>query len=68
MKYSEYSFVPHLFRPNRDQFTRITRIGYVLLHEIIFMGRYVTTTYRLLKLHVWVVSGYVYTTYPKMNK
>ena len=29
-KYNEYSFVPYLFRPNKDQFTRIPRIGYVL--------------------------------------
>ena len=28
--YSEYSFAPYLFRPNKVQFTRITRIGYVL--------------------------------------
>ena len=34
------------------------------LHEINVMGRYVTTTYRPLKLHVYVLSGYVTTTYP----
>ena len=67
IKYSEYSFVPHLFRPNKDQFTRITRIGYVLLHEINVVGRYVTTTYRPLKLHVCVIGGYASTTYPQMN-
>ena len=64
MKYSEHSFLPHLFRPNKDQFTRITRIGYVFLHEINIMGRYLTTTYRLHKLHVCVIGGYVSTTYP----
>ena len=64
IKYSDYSFVPHLFRPNKDQFTRITRIGYVLLHGLNVMGRYVTTTYRPHKLPVYVVSGYVATTYP----
>ena len=42
-------FVPHLFRPNKDQLAENTRIGYVLLHEISVMGRYVTTTYRLHK-------------------
>ena len=62
--YSEYSFVPHLFRPNKDQFTRITRIGYVLFHGINIMGRYVSTTYRLHKLHVCILGGYVSTTYP----
>ena len=67
MQYSGYSFVPHLFRPNRDQFTRITRIGYVLLHGINIMGRYVTTTYPLHNIHVCILSGYVSTTYPKMN-
>ena len=34
------------------------------LHEINIMGRYVTTTYRLHKLHVCVQGGYVCTTYP----
>ena len=34
------------------------------LHEINDMGRYVTTTYRLHKLHVFVLGGYVSTTYP----
>ena len=34
------------------------------LHEIKNMGRYVTTTYRLHKLHVYVLGGYVSTTYP----
>ena len=33
IKYNEYPFVPYLHRPNKDQFTRIPRIGYVLLHE-----------------------------------
>ena len=64
MKYSEYSFAPYLFRPNKDQFTRITRIGYVILHEVNIMGRYVTTTYRLHN-YMWLLSGYVSTTYPK---
>ena len=31
------------------------------------MGRYVTTTYRLHELHVWVAGGYVPTTYPKLK-
>ena len=35
------------------------------LHELIIMGRYVTTTYRLHELHVCVQGGYVPTTYPK---
>ena len=30
MKYSENSFAPYLFRPNKDQFNRFARIGYVL--------------------------------------
>ena len=30
MKYTEYSFVPYLCRPNKDQFTRVARTGYVL--------------------------------------
>ena len=34
------------------------------LHEINTMGRYVTTKYRLHKLHVCVLGGYVSTTYP----
>ena len=38
-----------------------------LLHEMSIIGRYVSTTYRLHKLHVCVQGGYVYTTYPKMN-
>ena len=38
--------------------------GTCFLHEIIVMGRYVTTTYRPHKLHVYVLSGYVTTTYP----
>ena len=67
MKYNEYSFARGLFRPNKDQFTRITRIGYVLFYEINVLGRYVTTTYRLHKLHVCVLGGYVSTRYPKMN-
>ena len=28
------------------------------------MGRYVTITYRLHELHVWIQGGYVPTTYP----
>ena len=32
--------------PNLDQFTGITRIGYVLLLEVNIMERYVDTTYR----------------------
>ena len=35
-----------------------------LLHEINVMGRYVTTKYRPHKLHVYVLGGYVSTTYP----
>ena len=38
MEVSEYPFAPYLFRPNNDQFTRITRLGYVLLHELTFCG------------------------------
>ena len=30
MKYSDYSFAPYLFRPNKDQSTRVARIGYVI--------------------------------------
>ena len=29
------------------------------------MERYVTTTYRLHELDMWIQGGYVYTTYPK---
>ena len=36
MEVIEYPFAPYLFRHNQDQFIRITRIGYVLLHEIIY--------------------------------
>ena len=31
------------------------------------MGRYVTTTYRLHKLHVCALGGYVSTTYPQVQ-
>ena len=34
-----------------------------LLHEINVMGRYVTTTYRPHKLHLYVLGRYVSTTY-----
>ena len=43
----------HLFpslRPNPDEFTGITRIRYVLFHEVNIMEQYVTTTYRLHEL------------------
>ena len=30
IKYNEYSFASYLFRPNKDQFTRIARGGHVL--------------------------------------
>ena len=35
---SEYPFAPYLFRPNQDQFTRVTRFGYVLLQELTYFG------------------------------
>ena len=35
------------------------------LHELHIMERYVTTTYRLQKLHVCIQGGYVSITYPK---
>ena len=31
------------------------------------MGPYVTTTYRLHELYVWILGGYIPTTYPKYN-
>ena len=61
---NEYPFAPYLFRPNQDQFSRTTRIEYVLLHELHTMEQYVTTTYRLQQLHVCVQGGYVSSTYP----
>ena len=64
-KVSEYSFAPYLFRPNKDQFTTITRIEYVLFTWTIIMERYVTTTYRPHEVHVCVLGGYVPTTYAK---
>ena len=36
------------------------------LHEINVMGQYVTTTYRPHKLHVYILGGYVSTTYPQV--
>ena len=36
-----------------------------VLHEIYIMERYVTTTYRLQKLHVCIRDAYVSSTYPK---
>ena len=48
----EYPFVPYLLRPNPDQFTWITRLGYVLFHGAGIMERYVTTMYRLIELHI----------------
>ena len=65
-KYSEYSFAPHLFRPNKEQFTELHVSDTCFLHEINVMGRYVTTTYRPHKLHVYVLGGYVSTTYPQI--
>ena len=56
MKVNEYPFVPQLFRLNPDQDTRIVRIGYVLLHGMSFVERYVTTTYRLNELHIYAWS------------
>ena len=52
MEVKEYPFAPYLFRPNQDQFTRTTRIGYVLLHGVLFLEWYVTTTYPLSDLHI----------------
>ena len=54
---NEYPFAPYLFRPNQDQFTRITCIGYVLSHELHIMEQYVTNTYRLLELHTCAQGG-----------
>ena len=62
---SEYPSAPYLFRPNQDQFTRNTRIGYVLFTWTNLMERYVTATYGLVVLHVWIQDGYVPNTYPK---
>ena len=56
---------PYLFRSNEDQYTRITRIEYVFSTCNNIVGRYVTSTYCLHGLHVWVLGGYVSTTYPK---
>ena len=36
--YSENPFATYLFRPNKDQFTRITRVGYVLFTWIEYRG------------------------------
>ena len=58
-KYSEYSFAPYLFRPNKHQFTRIPCIGYVLFHDINNMGRYVAATYRLHELYVYMYKYWV---------
>ena len=63
MEVNEYPFAAYLFRPNQDQFTRIRRIGYVLLHELHLMERYVTTTYRLQEVHVCIQDGYVSSKY-----
>ena len=46
-----------------DQFTGITGIGYVLLHEVPIMGRYVTNTYQLHEKHVCAQGWYVTTAY-----
>ena len=62
-KAKENLFVPQLLRPNVDQFTRITRTGYMLLHGVNFMERYVTTTYRLHEIHISAWSWYVTTTF-----
>ena len=35
------------------------------LHELIVMERYVTTTYRLVELHMCLKGGYVTTAFPK---
>ena len=63
IKYSEYSFAPYLFRPNKDQITRITRIGYVHLLELQTIERYKTLTYRLQKLHVCMEGVYLSSKY-----
>ena len=64
MEVNEYPFAPYLFRPNQDQCTRITHIGYVFLHGLYIMERYVTTTYRSHELHIgecarWIRNHYV---------
>ena len=60
---SEYLFVPLLFRANLDQYTRIARVGYVLLHGVNNKDWYVTTTYHFHELHICVWGWYVTTTY-----
>ena len=40
-------------------------MGYVLLHELHIMERYVTTTYGLQELQVCIQGGYISSTYPK---
>ena len=35
---NEIPFAPLLFRPNQDPLHRITRIGYVLSHELTYYG------------------------------
>ena len=35
------------------------------LHELHIMEQYITTTYRLQKLHVCIQGGYVSSTYPE---
>ena len=68
IKYSkevnEYPFAPYLFRPNQDQFTKITCTDTCFDMNLLIMERYVTTTYRLHVLHARMQGGYVITTYP----
>ena len=58
---------PYLFRLNKDQCTKITRIRHMLFTSTSLMERYVTIEHRLYELHVCVLGGYVPTTYPKYN-
>ena len=64
-KVNGYLFVPSLLRPNLVKFIRITRIRYVLSHEVIIVDRYSIKLYRLreLKCNEWYykfVSMYMY--------
>ena len=66
-KVNEYPFAPYLFRPNQDQFTKITRTDTCFYMNLLIMEQYVTTTYRLHEVHTRIQGGYVITTYLKFK-